>query len=305
MVFPGQGAQYIGMGKDLAHQYSSAREVFVQADEALGYKISSICFDGPQDNLDRTEITQPAILTTSIAVWSILKTEGLMPKIAAGLSLGEYTALVAAGALDFPAAVKLVAERGRIMQSAVPEGQGMMAAVMGLDAESLESICKQAQDLGYVSIANYNCPGQLVISGQSEAVRKACDLVKAKGTRVVPLAVSVPSHCMLMAEAAKKLRHELETVKWNPLDFPVVSNVTARETAGENIAELLIQQLYSPVKWQQSVEYMSPMVDYFVEVGPGKALTGFIKKIAKHQAMGNIEDSESFNKFLTNIKEQS
>lgn len=302
-VFPGQGAQYVGMGKELAELFAPAREVFARADEILGYKLSRVCFEGPEEELNRTEVTQPAILTTSVAAFEVLKSEGLMPEVAAGLSLGEYSALVAAGAVEFETAVELVVKRGRIMQDAVPEGQGMMAAILGMHESIVEEVCRESSEFGIVNIANYNCPGQLVISGAREAVARAGELLKEKGGRLVPLSVSVPSHSRLMYGASQLLEQELIRINWAEPHFPVISNVTARELPGEKLVEALVQQLYNPVRWEQSVEYIAGKVDYFIEVGPGKVLSGFIKKKARSKLLGNVEDAASLTRLLSKVKE--
>jgi len=302
-VFPGQGAQYVGMGRDLAEHFTEAREIFERADEALGYSLSRVCFEGPGQELDRTEVTQPAILATSIAAFEVLKSEGILPYMAAGLSLGEYSALVAAGALDFESALNLVAKRGQIMQKAVAEGRGMMAAVVGLEPGVVEEACQVGSTYGVVNIANYNCPGQIVISGERTAVEKAMEHLRQAGGKVVPLAVSVPSHCLLMKDAAMVLRQELDRVDWKEPSFPVISNVTACEIRSGEIKDLLAKQLFNPVLWEQSVAYISGRVDYFVEVGPGKVLSALIKKQSKKQMLGNVEDVRSLNKFLEKRKE--
>ena len=210
VVFPGQGSQYPGMGKDLAECYPRAYQVYKTADEVLGFSLSTICFEGTQEELNKTEITQAAVLTTSLAVFTVLKDKGLMPVIAGGLSLGEYSALAACGALRFEDALRLVIKRGQIMQKAVPAGQGMMAAVMRAEGSTVEQACHEASSCGIVEIANYNCPGQVVISGERQGVLKAGKLLKDRGARVVPLAVSVPSHSRLMIKAAGVFKKELE-----------------------------------------------------------------------------------------------
>ncbi|MGI6548649.1 MAG: ACP S-malonyltransferase [Syntrophomonadales bacterium] len=305
VIFPGQGAQYVGMGRELAQEFPSVREIFNRADEALGVKLSSLCFNGEQADLDRTEITQPAILTTSIAVWEVLKEAGIAAEMAAGLSLGEYSALVAAGAIDFESAVRLVARRARIMQKAAPEGQGLMAAVLGLGQELVEDACNQAGSIGVVGIANYNCPGQMVISGEKTAVLKAGQILKDAGGKFIPLTVSVPSHSGLMREAAEQLRNEIRRINWGSLAFPVVSNVTAREFNQEGLEEGLVRQLYYPVRWQQSIEYLAPRVDYFIEAGPGKTLSGLVKKISRKQILGNVEDPASLGQIMEKISNVS
>lgn len=304
ILFPGQGAQYIGMGRDLARDYRAAREVFRRADDALEVKLSSICFAGEQPELDRTEITQPAVLTVSIAVWEVLKEEGVSAEMAAGLSLGEYSALVAAGALNLETAVRLVAARAKIMQKAVPEGRGLMAAVLGPSEEVVEEACKKASAGGIVGIANYNCPGQIVISGEKAAVLEAGRLLQEAGARFMPLKVSVPSHSRLMAEAAEELRSELQRVEWGEMSFPVISNVTARELDPVELEQRLVEQLYSPVRWQQSIEYMSLQVDWFIEVGPGKTLSGLVKKISRHQLIGNVEDPATLAEVLKKLRDE-
>ncbi len=302
ILFPGQGAQYIGMGRDLARDFQAAREVFRRVDDALRIKLSSICFAGEQADLDITEITQPAVLTVSIAVWEVLKKEGIRAEMAAGLSLGEYSALVAAGALDLETAVRLVAARAKIMQKAVPEGRGLMAAVLGLSEEVVEEACHKASAAGVVGIANYNCPGQIVISGEKAAVLEAGRLLQEAGGRFMPLKVSVPSHSRLMVEAAEELRSELRKVEWGEMSFPVVSNVTAGELDPGELEQRLVEQLYCPVRWQQSIEYMSPQVDYFIEVGPGKTLSGLVKKISRHQLIGNVEDPVTLTEVLKKLR---
>ncbi|MGE5544939.1 MAG: ACP S-malonyltransferase [Bacillota bacterium] len=305
VIFPGQGSQYVGMGKELVKEFPSAREIFDRADEALGIKLSSICFAGEKADLDRTEVTQPAVLTHSIAVWTVLIEEGIIAEMAAGLSLGEYSALVAAGAIDFESAVRLVAKRARIMQEAVPEGQGLMAAVMGLEPELVEDACSQAGTTGEVGIANYNCPGQTVISGEKAAVLKAGRILKDAGGRFIPLNVSVPSHSGLMRKAAQELRGELGKIPWRAMAFPVISNVTAREFNRGELEEGLARQLYRPVRWQQSVEYMAPEVDYFIEAGPGKTLSGLVKKISPNQLVGNVEDPGSLSQVMKKLSDAS
>jgi len=302
-VFPGQGAQYVGMGKELCEQFTTAREVFERADEALGFKLSRVCFTGPAEELDRTEVTQPAILVASLAAYAVLQAEGVTPCLAAGLSLGEYSALAAAGVLELETAVRLVAKRGRIMQEAVPEGAGMMAAILGLEHAIVEEACSRASESGIVDIANYNCPGQLVISGEKQAVLQAAEFMKEAGGKVIPLSVSVPSHSRLMKEAAQLLAAELYGINWGQPGFPVVSNVSAQEILPGEFTTLLVKQLFSPVRWEQSVEYMAGQVDYFVEVGPGKVLSGFIKKKARRQLLGNVEDVASLTRTLDRVKE--
>jgi len=302
-VFPGQGTQYVGMGKELAEQYPLCHQVFDKADRILGFPLSKICFEGPREELDKTEITQPAILTTSLAIYELLKDKGIKPFAAAGLSLGEYSSLVASGALQFEDALKLVIRRGQIMQHAVPLGQGMMAAIIGLDSNIVEQVCAEASSIGTVQIANYNCPGQVVISGEHKAVQKAGDLLKKQGARVVPLAVSVPSHSPLMNQAAAVLKQELEIIRWSEPLFPVISNARAHEIRQQDLPEVLVEQLYKPVLWQQSITLMAEKVDCFIEVGPGKVLSGLIRKTAKNKLIGNVEDTASLERIVNKIKE--
>lgn len=302
-VFPGQGAQFVGMGKDLAEEFNLVRKVYDLADEVMGFPISKICFEGPPEALNRTEITQPAILATSIAIYELLRDYGITPVIAAGLSLGEYSALVASGVLKFDDALRIVSRRGRIMQEAVPEGKGLMAAVLGLDNATIERTCQEVAWRGIVDIANYNCPGQTVISGEREAVLKAIELLKNKGAKAVPLAVSVPSHSRLMVEAAAALRKELDGINWSSPAFPVISNTEAQEIQPSDLPEVLVKQIYSPIKWEQSVLLMADKVDFFLEVGPGKALSGLIKKTARSKAVGNVGDTASFKRTLAQLKE--
>lgn len=299
-VFPGQGSQYIGMGQELAAQYSEAAEVFDQADAIAGYKISDLCFSGPADILNQTEFSQPALLTASLAIMAVLTRKGIKPDVLAGLSLGEYTALVAAGSLDFAEALPLVQTRARLMQDAVPQGEGAMAAVMGMDYDVLQASCREAG--GIVDIANLNCPGQVVIAGERQAVLKAGDILRDKGGRFRLLEVSVPSHSRLMASAALKLKDHLQRLDWgNPVP-PVISNVTAREHSREKIVDLLVKQLYSPVQWEAGIRYMAEKADYFIEVGPGNTLSGLIKRTVRGRLLGNVEDSKSLGKVIAEVE---
>lgn len=299
-VFPGQGAQHPGMGKEFAQNYPEAAQVYDQADTILGYKLSDLCFAGPAEQLNMTEYAQPALLTTSVAILEVVKIHGLMPVMAAGLSLGEYTALVAAGAVDFSQALLLVQDRARLMQGAVPEGKGAMAAVLGLAADKISEVCDTVK--GIVDIANYNCPGQLVISGEKTAVDEAVSLLKSNGGRVIPLAVSVPSHSLLMQDAAVKFQPYLTKVIWREPALPVISNVNAQANSCQDFTVLLAQQLYSPVLWEQSIRYMLNQVDYFIEIGPGSTLSGLIKKIDRSRVLGQIEDLRSLEKVIQEVK---
>lgn len=298
-VFPGQGAQQVGMGKELYDHFETARQVFREADQAAAYSLSRLCFEGPGEQLNQTEFAQPALLACSVAAAEVLKQQGIQAAMMAGLSLGEYSALVSAGALSFAEAIPLVQRRARLMQAAVPPGEGAMAAVLGLDDIIIQEACEK--DPGIVAIANYNCPGQYAISGQSEAVRRVSDHLRECGGRVMPLAVSVPSHSEMMKEAADGLRPYLETVSWREPLVPVVSNVNAKTNSASALADLLVQQLYSPVKWEHSVRYMIGQVDYFVEVGPGSTLSGLIKKIDKKRVLGQVNDIKSLEKVIEKV----
>jgi len=283
--FPGQGSQFVGMGKDVADAFPAAREVFERADLALGDKISTLCFEGPEDALTLTRNTQPAIVTTSIAVLAALRarTDVPLPVSAAGHSLGEYSALVASGALSLEDAVRIVRLRGEAMQEAVPAGVGAMAAIMGLTPEKLGEICDEAAQGEVVGPANYNAPGQIVIAGHAAAVARAGKLAGERQGKAIPLKVSAPFHCSLMAPAAQKLAARLETVTVGPLAFPVVANVDARPNQqATRVKELLVKQVDHPVRWEETVRAMADAgVTHILEIGPGKVLAGLVKRIAK------------------------
>lgn len=286
-LFPGQGSQSPGMGRAIADAHEVARRTFEEADEALETSLSKVVFEGSEDELKRTEVTQPAILTTSVATWRVLQQEaGLVPTHAAGHSLGEWSALVAVGALAFADAVRLVRERGRFMQEAVPEGEGAMLAVIGLDADAVEAVCGQARervgDGAVVSPANMNSPEQIVISGSRAAVEAAADLCKEAGAKkVVPLPVSAPFHCALMQPAADRLSQVLAGVSVSSFSCPVVSNVEAVAYADPSrTKQLLVQQVTAPVRWTESVTWIrSQGVEQAIEVGPGKVLMGLNRRI--------------------------
>ncbi|HWP96778.1 MAG TPA: ACP S-malonyltransferase [Syntrophomonadaceae bacterium] len=298
-VFPGQGAQYLGMGQDLARFFVEAAEVFGLADQALGFSISDMIFFGEAEELNQTEYAQPAILTCSLAALAVARKFGIEPDMVAGLSLGEYTALVAAGALSMEEALPLVHLRGRLMQEAVPAGQGAMAAVLGKEAALVDQICADVK--GQVAVANYNCPKQVVISGSSADVQEATLRLKEAGARVTPLAISVPSHCTLMKEAAETLRPHLEKASWKTPAIPVISNVEAQPYEDARTVDLLARQLYSPVLWEQSVRFMMEKVDYFVEIGPGTSLSGLIKRIGRDRVWGNLDDFNSLGLLLEKV----
>lgn len=294
-LFPGQGSQYAGMGKDLAENFPIVRQAFEEADEALGFKLSALCFNGPEDDLKLTFNTQPAILTTSIAALRVVRQEtGLQADFLAGHSLGEYSALVCSGALSLADAVRTVRSRGTFMQEAVPVGVGAMAAMLSIEGDELAAICKEAAQGEVVAPANFNSPGQIVIAGHATAVNRAIEIAKAKGYRkAMLLPVSAPFHCALMQPAADRLKTVLDAVTMNPLVLPVVTNVEA--TANQDSArvrELLVQQVCAPVRWEQSVQTMIGLgVTRFVEIGPGKVLTGLVKRISKEMTLVNIEDA--------------
>lgn len=307
-VFPGQGSQTVGMCKAFYDQYPVAKRVFEEADEALGFSITKLCFEGPEDQLRLTFNTQPAILTASTACAAVLKEHGISCDVAAGHSLGEYSALVNAGAMAFADAVRVVRKRGQFMQEAVPVGEGSMAAVLGLDSDKIVEICRQAEaESGEaVQAVNFNCPGQVVIAGAVAAVNKAIEALKAAGAkRAILLPVSAPFHSTLMQPASERLGEVLADVKINDAKIPVVANVTAQEViSGDEIKKLLVKQAAMPVLWETSVRNMvAGGVDTFVEVGPGKVLTGFTKKIAKGMPGLNVEDPESLEKTLAHFQE--
>ncbi|MCR2043316.1 ACP S-malonyltransferase [Anaerosalibacter massiliensis] len=283
-VFPGQGAQFVGMGKDFYEEFSICREVFEDANESLGIDIKSVCFEGPEEELIRTENTQPAILATSIAILRALEERGINCDYAAGLSLGEYTALVEAEAFEFCDAVHLVKNRGRYMQEAVPEGKGGMAAILGLEKSKLMKAVEKAKDYGVVEIANYNSPEQIVISGEVEPLEIAVNESKELGAKkAVKLPVSAPFHSSLLKPAGDKLEKDLDKVKINDLKKVVISNVAAKPVkTREEVRSNLIRQVSNSVLWCDSIIYMMDNeVDTFIEIGPGKSLKGFIKRIAK------------------------
>lgn len=306
-IFPGQGAQYSGMGKDIAENYSQAMKVFEIASDRLGIDMKKLCFEGSEEELKKTENTQPSILTTSIAILEVLKHHGIQPDVTAGLSLGEYSALVASNAISFADAVEVVKKRGKYMQEAVPVGEGTMAAVLGMQKDDVVECLKMASGYGVVEAANYNCPGQIVIAGHTRAVEHACSIMKEKGAkRAMVLPVSAPFHTSLLKPAGDKLAAELERIQVKDLEIPVVSNVNAQVIMDKyEIKRCLIEQVSSSVLWEDSVRHMIDMgVDIFIEVGPGKSLSAFVKKIDKEVAVFNVEDLESLEKTITNIRER-
>jgi [acyl-carrier-protein] S-malonyltransferase len=283
--FPGQGSQSVGMGKELAEAFPAAADVFERADEALGDSIGKLCFEGPEAELTLTRNTQPAIVTTSIAALAAVRSavSAPAPASAAGHSLGEYSALVASGALELEDAVRLVRLRGEAMQEAVPAGAGAMAAIMGLSPDKLAEVCDEAKEAEVVSPANFNAPGQIVIAGHAGAVARAAKLAAERGGKAIPLKVSAPFHCSLMAPAAKKLAEALVRVHVGPLAFPVIANVDARPNADHGrVKDLLVRQVDHSVRWEETVLAMaSDGVTHILEIGPGKVLAGLVKRIAK------------------------
>lgn len=304
-IFPGQGAQAVGMGKDFYDNFDAARKLFDEADDALGYSISKMCFDGSEDDLKLTANTQPAILVVSVIVNELLKAEGVTAQIGGGHSLGEYSALVAAGSLKFRDAVVLVHKRGQFMQEAVPVGEGAMAAIIGLDDATIIKICAAASEVGEVQAVNFNCPGQTVIAGKVAGVEAAVEQLKAAGAKkAVVLPVSAPFHSTLMAPAAKKLAAELDKVELRDAAFPVAANFTGElETEAAQIKSNLVAQADHPVKWIACVEAMKNFgAEIFVECGPGKTLCGFNRRIDRTIKSLNVENLDSLKKTLDALR---
>jgi [acyl-carrier-protein] S-malonyltransferase len=308
-VFPGQGSQTVGMGKELAEKYQEVGEYFKRADEKLGVDLSSIIFEGPQEELTQTTNAQPALLTTSVAILDRLKSEGIEADYTAGHSLGEYSALVAAGALSFEDAVYSVRKRGEFMEEAVPSGQGTMAAVLGMDRESLREITHSVTEEGNpVGLANLNCPGQIVISGTVQGVEDASSRAKDEGAkRVIPLQVSGPFHSELMKPAAEKFVSILDSIEIGHAEVPVIANVTASPVSdAEKIKRLLVEQLYSPVLWEDTVEKLLELgVDTFIEIGSGKVLSGLIKKVNRRVKTYAVQDEASLTETIAKLKEEA
>ena len=305
VVFPGQGSQSVGMMSELYDSHSVVRETFSEANDALNFDLWSLIKDGPAETLNQTQNTQPAMLASGIAVWRVLQEQGLAePAVLAGHSLGEYSALVAAGAIGYSDAIKLVAERGRLMQEAVSEGEGAMAAILGLDDEVVVKICAEAAQGEVAEAVNFNSPGQVVIAGNKSAIDRAMAAAKEAGAkRALPLPVSAPSHCALMKPAAEKLSEVLSGISVSLPAIPVLHNVNVEAAVSANeVAELLAQQLYSPVRWVETVEsFAKDAIDVIVEAGPGKVLTGLCKRIDKSLNGVAVFDNASLNSVMEQI----
>jgi len=303
-VFPGQASQYPGMGKELAEKYPAARAVFEEADKALGFSISKMCFEGSEEELKLTANTQPAILTVSVAAYRVVAEKGLAPDFVAGHSLGEYSALVAVGALNFSDAVRLVRKRGQYMQEAVPAGQGGMAAIMGISPAVVQDACKRAAEGEICSAANLNSPEQTVISGHASAVKRAVEIASQLGAkRSMMLAVSAPFHSALMMPAQEKLEKDLRATSFADLQVPLVTNVDADTIRkGDEAREALVRQVTMPVRWEESMRLLlDEGVNTFLEVGPGRVLTGLMRQIERSVAMLNVEDEKSLQATVEKI----
>lgn len=304
MVFPGQGSQSIGMLAELAEQYPIVTETFAQASDVLGYSLWDLVQNGPEEELNKTWKTQPALLAASVAIWRVWQEkQGKMPQMMAGHSLGEYSALVCAGVIDFAAAIKLVELRGQLMQEAVPAGTGAMYAIIGLDNDAIAKACEEAAQGQVVSPVNFNSPGQVVIAGNKEAVERAGVLCKEAGAkRALPLAVSVPSHCALMKPAADKLAVALQEIEFKQPEIQVVNNVDVKaQTDANAIRDALVRQLYNPVRWTETVEFIAEKgITQLLEIGPGKVLTGLTKRISKEMNAAAVNDIASLDAALGN-----
>ena len=305
LVFPGQGSQSVGMGKAFSDASPSSRRVYEEAGAILGYDIAALCFEGPSERLNLTEYTQPAVLTASIAAFRLLEPAGIQPTAVAGHSLGEYSALVAAGGIEFGAAVSLVQKRARYMAEAVPAGEGMVVALLSVTPDVVREVCREAAAIGVVAPANFNSPGQVVVAGEKAAVERVIELAKGKGCRkAIPLPVSVPVHTPLMQTAADRLAADVAAARWSDLCVPLITNADAKAIRHSvEVQGALIRQLPSPVRWEESIKVMYDMgVRTFVEVGPGTVLTGLIKRIVPDAVTLNVCDPASLEMTLNSLK---
>lgn len=307
LMFPGQGSQTVGMSKDLYDHYDLVKSLFETANDVLGFNMKQLMFEGPQEKLTETENAQPALLLSSVAAFKLLEKQGVAPSMVVGHSLGEYSALVAAGAIDVEEALPLVQKRGQLMEEAYPSGQGTMAAVLGMDAAAINAVLSDVSDEETAQIANLNCPGQIVISGSKQGVEEASEKLKSAGAkRVIPLNVSGPFHSRLMAPASKVFSETLNKISFSNAQVPVYANVTAQAVKdADTIKNLLIEQLYSPVRFHESVEnIIDENIDAIVEVGTGKVLSGLVKKINRRTKTFQVNDQASFEKFMHWFKEE-
>ncbi len=303
-IFSGQGAQYVGMGKDLYENYDVSKKIFEIANEALNMDLKKLCFEGPEQQLNETENTQPAIVTVTLSALEALKQNGIKADVAAGLSLGEYSALTYSGVFDIKDVIPLVKKRGKYMQEAVPIGIGKMVAVLGLSEDKVLQACEESKDFGIVEAANFNCPGQIVIGGEVKAVDVASQKALEKGaSKVVTLPVSAPFHTSMLAPASEKIAKELEKIELKQMNVPVITNVTADYIKDiSEIKPLLEKQVKSPVLWEQIIRRMiSDDVDTFVEIGPGRTLSTFVKKVDRKLKVFNVEDIKSLNKTVETL----
>jgi [acyl-carrier-protein] S-malonyltransferase len=305
-LFPGQGSQYVGMGYELASSYPEAKRCFEQANNLLGYDLKQLCFSGPETKLNQTVYTQPAVLTVSVAAWAVIRNRGILPDFLAGHSLGEFSALVAANSLSFEQVLGLVQKRARFMQDAVADGTGAMAAVLGLKREEVTAICQGLEASEVAEAANFNCPGQVVVSGLRQSVLKVMQQARQRGAKMVTLLpVSVPSHCSLMASAGEKLANALKQVKLNPAEVPVVCNITAKpQTMAIKIKNSLIKQVSSAVLWEDTINYMIAQgVTTFIELGPGRVLSKLVRRINPGARSLQVADNKSLHETLKALEE--